>query len=253
MFWQSSSIKYFLTIKDVTGALRRVLWHFSFQQPPQCCPDSLPNPVDLLSRGERYEQQTWLLFKLGFESSELPMGNFSSRFWSPYSFSPFISAWTVLTATCTCTPINLFEKLSNTANMGVPNSFVFFFPKVLLVPQQVLLTAVYVNSRAKNGRKGQELQEMERHNSDSTERYLSASALWLNKWEAEDKLEEKRKKITKIKAVSPWGQSHIWTTELSLPCPLSSASYQCWHTEARKETEQNNFREIMLFANIWEH
>lgn len=108
VFWQSSSIKYFLTIKDVTGALRRVLWHFSFQQPPQCCPDSLPNPVDLLSRGERYEQQTWLLFKLGFESSELPMGNFSSRFWSPYSFSPFISAWTVLTATCTCTNNNKF-------------------------------------------------------------------------------------------------------------------------------------------------
>lgn len=55
----------------------------------------------------------------------------------------------------------------------------FFFPEVLLfpllVPQQVLLTVVVVNSTAKNGGKGQELQEMEGHNSDSTKSLLSAS------------------------------------------------------------------------------
>lgn len=63
--------------------------------------------------------------------------------------------------------------------MEVPNSFGVFFSKMILFPlsvqQQVLLTAVYVNSRAKNGGKGQELQEMEGHNNDSTKRLLSAS------------------------------------------------------------------------------
>lgn len=109
VFWQSSSIKYFLSIKDVTGALGRFLWHFSFQQPPQRCPhlwaDSLPN---------RFFQQGREVWATGLAFVCLSFlghhfGNFSNRSWSPHCFSPLVSTWTVLTATCTCTLDSKFD------------------------------------------------------------------------------------------------------------------------------------------------